>query len=389
MSYRVDLISVQQKPDFTVDERDGRLLIKPVKIKHTWTKDELCLRSLLTDKDGVVLSAGFPKFMNWGENAAEDAITSNLLATSRRILFTEKLDGSLIIRSVIGGKTHLRTRGNFDLGEAFQAVLNLAAAQYPDVLDPTVGRSDSSYLFEYTGPDNQIVLSYAKPELTFLGRVDHSNLRFYDEGTFSTPRVTTVALSTTTGKEAQQAIYSRERTEGVVAWLQREDGSIHLCKFKSAWYLRAHALKSFATPDRIRDYAWANGFETSQAFVDGLMRDGVDYESAVDKVPIFEDFVKQRDERVLRLDCARRVADPIKGLPDRKAKANALQADPRLSPYFSQLIYYVIGDEGKANEARECYGLGLSRAQFQLLKASKADAAKITLGLESTLYEDG
>lgn len=384
----LNLDDIRRRPDFTAEERDGRVLVKPSKIKHLWSQDEICLRSVLTDSAGAVLSAGFPKFFNYGENQDDSAEVDRLMAGD--VVFTEKLDGSLIVRSVIAGAVHLRTRGNYDLGDMFGHVRAFAAEKHPDVLDPSVGDPSASYLFEYTAPDNQIVLAYRERALTFLGRVCHTRLAFFDDQSpFSTPVVARVPLEAESARHAQTAIMSRERTEGVVAWLRRQDGSIHLSKFKSAWYLRAHALKSFATADRIRDYAWANGFNTVPEFVNGLMRDGVDYESAVDKVPLFETFIRDRAARLDEVDAARCAAAAIAGLPDRGAKARALKADPALERFFHQLIYFVLGESDKADETREAYGLGLSSMQLKSLKATRAEAAKVVLDVDAAMRDDG
>ncbi|TAL41170.1 MAG: hypothetical protein EPN91_11315 [Salinibacterium sp.] len=385
----VDIAAIQHLPDFTVDERQDRFLVKPSKLKHTWEPHELHLRSLLLDRDGTVLSAGFPKFFNYGENSYDDAVVDELLGTSTAT-FTEKLDGSLIIRSIIDGRVHLRTRGNHDLGEMFADVRDFAAATYRDILAPTIGAPESSYLFEYTAPDNQIVLSYRERRLTFLGRIDHATISFFDDiCPFSTPSVRTVPLLAQSGRDAHALVMPQERTEGVVAWLRRKDGSIHLSKFKSAWYLRAHALRSFATPERIRDYAWANGFETTQAFIQGLMRDGVDFETAKDKAPLFDAYIAARDTRQRELDAATVRAEPIRALPDRKTKALALQSDPALKPFFSALIYWVSDDDERFDELRQAHALGLSTAQFRNLEATKADASQLVLDLESALRDDG
>lgn len=100
------------KTTFDLHDTPHGLLITPKRGKTAWEPHEMGLRSVLCAPDGRVLSRGLPKFFNHSENAAHDAETRRLLAAGATCQYAEKLDGTLIILSVIDGRPHPRTRGN-------------------------------------------------------------------------------------------------------------------------------------------------------------------------------------------------------------------------------------------------------------------------------------
>ena len=109
----VDVAAVD-RTQFKVFEEDGETLVIPRKDKFRWDEAELHLRSLVLDAHGHVVSAGFPKFFNLGENPAHDHSLSRAMAGGT-VEFPEKIDGSLIVADRIRGVARLRTRGRRDL----------------------------------------------------------------------------------------------------------------------------------------------------------------------------------------------------------------------------------------------------------------------------------
>ena len=85
-------------------------LVQPMHIGCTWTQENKIFRSSIWNAQGELVSAGFPKFPNWGEQPEVFPLPKSLeYATT-----VEKLDGSLLILSKYRGKLILRTRGTFD-----------------------------------------------------------------------------------------------------------------------------------------------------------------------------------------------------------------------------------------------------------------------------------
>jgi hypothetical protein len=194
-------------------------------------------------------------------NAAHDAETRRLLAAGAKVVYTEKLDGTLIIRSVIDGKVHLRTRGNHSLGDFEAPVMALIRERYPLLLETGAnGSLGWSHVFEYTAPTNRIVVAYDEAKLTALGCVDHETGAFEPDQDpwFDVALVERRDLDADPDAAAKQAA-EMTGDEGVVAWIERPDGSCHLVKMKSLWWLRAHAL-------RLRPRAREGGRRRARAF---------------------------------------------------------------------------------------------------------------------------
>ncbi len=139
------------------------ILITPSFEKHKWTPSELHLRSLLCTPDGKICSSGFQKFKNLGEDPEVDLLVKQSILEGKS-WFTSKMDGSLVIRSVINGKVHFRTRGSHTLGEGFIGpIMKMVQERYPKLLDPNLD-ARYSILFEYTSPENKIVVDYAQED---------------------------------------------------------------------------------------------------------------------------------------------------------------------------------------------------------------------------------
>ena len=87
------------------------ILIFPKKgVEGFWTKDILWARSIMIHRDThKILSRGFDKFFNYHERVDIDPEPDFLDCE-----FREKIDGSLLIVSVINGKLNIRTRGTLD-----------------------------------------------------------------------------------------------------------------------------------------------------------------------------------------------------------------------------------------------------------------------------------
>ena len=128
----VDVTTVDPT-QFKIFHEAGESLVIPRKDKFRWAEGEVHLRSLVLDSEGHVVSAGFPKFFNLGENPAHDRALSEAMAGGG-VEFPEKIDGSLIVADRIGGVARLRTRGRRDLGELAADVEPLVARLYPRLM---------------------------------------------------------------------------------------------------------------------------------------------------------------------------------------------------------------------------------------------------------------
>jgi hypothetical protein len=279
---KIDLARIN-RDDFDVKERDGRYLVNPAKSKHVWTDEELKFRSLLLDKDGNVISSGFPKFRNYGEDKIDDADFRVSLAHGA-VTFREKMDGTLIIADFDdNGAIRLRTRGNFDLGDFSEPVLYLVENNRYFLGARFLLSERYSYLFEYTGPENRIVIRYEEPKLTYLGRVDkHTlelDLRAFDHyAALFQVEPAKAHLLTHDFDDLMRQIKAWDDKEGVVAEFSRADGSRRLLKIKATQYIKLHSIK-FKLEGKVNKLAFLLGITNQDEAVEKLSAMGIDAEA--------------------------------------------------------------------------------------------------------------
>lgn len=287
---KVNLDSVNRE-DFSVSEKDGLTLIVPKKSKHVWEDAELHLRSLLLNHEGEVVSTGFPKFLNYSEHKGHTAKFEQAVREGRTLCFMEKRDGTLIIASQVDGKAHFRTRGSHGLGDFEAPVMDLIRNRYPKLeeffnSDEYVAKV-ASFLFEYTAPDNQIVLRYDRPELTLLGAVSKVTLNvvdymfneMYSDWT-GVPAVSTYLFDPDSSvDEILETVRGWKDEEGVVVSFHGAgDPGMQLLKIKADQYVRLHSLK-FRLSGKVRKLAYLLGIEDKSTAKRILSQIGVDYEA--------------------------------------------------------------------------------------------------------------
>lgn len=380
------------RDEFVVDPRHHEgigtlVLVRPKKNKMRWQPHELWLRSLLCREDGEVVSCGLPKFFNYGENAEADAITDRGIANGEARSY-EKVDGSLIIRSVVDGVVILRTRGSHDLGRFEDKILRLCARKYWRIFDPDVATFDS-LLFEFVDPSEPVCLRYPEPALYYLGSVaiwdDVPSFWPADRADASSSvgasRPAGAHVYKTSAADLRAEIAERA-DEGVVVATMLPGSGYHLSKFKSRRYLALHALRTNLTERRAWVY-FARKRVTSEAVLRSLFAlDGIDWEvgcTAAQWLPSFLDKWQAFD-----LVCD----DILAGMsaePTRKGKAAAARAacDRHQSPeLFTFVMATLDRDPGKANTAFEAAICGLSVSEY------KAEVAKLA-DLTAPVAEDG
>ncbi len=223
-------------------ERGGALtLIVPENGRHRWSDAELPLRSLAHDRNGTPVSVGLPKFFD--PDVRPDHAELAERADDR--VATIKMDGTLIIRAVVGGRVRWRTRSSLDLGDRSADVMALASA-YPLLADPAY-LPGISVQFEHTTPARRIVIAYPEPALTLIGATDTLTLTalpWEEIGAISArtgvPAAARVALEGTTVEDWQAQVNELGDIEGVVV---RWDRGRRMLRVKSDDYRLRHALR--------------------------------------------------------------------------------------------------------------------------------------------------
>lgn len=136
-------------------------------LSETFDRPErLECRGLKFAKDGSLIARPFHKFFNLGERQGLEAID-----WSRSHLILGKLDGSMVHPCMINGELVFMTRSGLTaqsalaLSHADEGVRRLCAEFIGDGL---------TCMFEFTSPDNRIVLAYEQPTLTLLAARDNT-----------------------------------------------------------------------------------------------------------------------------------------------------------------------------------------------------------------------
>lgn len=366
---------------FVVTQREGLTLVAPPKAGKAaakdWPKEDRPFRSTLL-KEGKIVSLGLPKFFNYGEDPEDTSILERALEQGGKVIFSEKIDGSLIIRSVIDGEVIFRTRASFDGGDHGVAARACVKKTYPHLLDPTFV-PNLSLLLEFVSPQFRIVLSYPKPDLFFVGAVENKTQRLLDWEELENLNQE-ANLNLTPAHELPRD--PKALLEVVAAW-QGKEGIVArvgqtFVKIKGADYLAKHRLRFSLTGRIIRETCLQLDVHEIKQFTDYLLQNGGDWELAKGARPFVEGFISARheaEEHFLKLEAE--VQGKLKEFPVRKEFA--LNYALKL-PEYERPCAFALADSqrGRAYDQLESFYLDLAFA-----KATELDA-----DIETLLAED-
>jgi len=214
----------------------------------SWTEITKICRGLITSPDERrVVAFSFPKFFNYGEINAE--------FPNEPYKIYDKLDGSLIIAYWYSNKWNFATKGSFNSIQAIEAEgLALSNKNYFENMTPGY-----TYLFEYVGPRNKIVVKYPENKLILLGIYDSSGIEI-DIETSSLPKANLYSHSDL-NKLLQDSKFWPHQEEGRV--IKFESG--YRLKIKGDDYKRIHAALNRLTPLHVWELMAENN-EKAQEF---------------------------------------------------------------------------------------------------------------------------
>ena len=135
-------------------------------------------RGITFGPDGNIASRTFHKFFNVNERVdTKEAVInwSDIHATY------DKRDGSMISPVLLDGKLVYKTKKSFDndISQKVNALFNASTPEYKLSYDLLTCAIAATPLFEYTAPDNRIVLKYNEPKLTLLAVRDNVSGRYW------------------------------------------------------------------------------------------------------------------------------------------------------------------------------------------------------------------
>ncbi len=244
---------VEGRDEFVVAEREGYTVINyVVAMADTFDMtgpDDVggavrreC-RGLIFDREGRIMSRAFHKFFNINEREETQAHAVDI---NQPHVIMEKMDGSMIRPILVDGYLRLATK--MGVTEVAMQAEEWLAAQ-PGV-EGDLKRAylkamvtfNTTPIFEWVSPFNQIVLAYETADLVYLGARDNRTGEYmFDEAAPFTkvPRYGNVAGNLSDYIERQREAEGRE---GDI--IRFADG--HMVKVKNDWYVRIHK-----TVDRI------------------------------------------------------------------------------------------------------------------------------------------
>lgn len=241
------------------------ILVTPEHIGCTWTSDNLYFRSSVWTRDGELVSPGFKKFFNHGE---QPALYPPLPDDLAGVSCIEKIDGSCLIVSRFRGETVVRTRGTLDASrmELSGQDIEFLQQKYPKAFFNGF-LSDSTLLYEWTSPSNKIVLDYGnEPDIYLIGCIRHND--------YSMLRQTQLdEMAASMGVKRPQRYFfddlshlistvkAFQDSEGICAYY---DNDQTIVKVKGIRYLALHAFKSHCTLSSLLDVFLTLGVPTYQ-----------------------------------------------------------------------------------------------------------------------------
>ncbi len=155
---------VEQKPEFIVMDKGDFVVIDYVyQDQNTFDLPELMeCRGIKFCKDGMILARPFRKFFNYGERGSD-------LPVHRPHYTTKKLDGSMVHAILLGQHLFLHTRkGHTDVAKkAERHMMSASRINYVAFMRRCIA-DQWTPIFEYTGPNNRIVLRYEEEALTLV-----------------------------------------------------------------------------------------------------------------------------------------------------------------------------------------------------------------------------
>lgn len=244
------------------------MLVQPVHIGCEWDGLNDIFRSSVWDMEGNLISASFKKFVNWGEKPHIYPVPTNLAGAH----LMEKVDGSTLIFSRWNGNTIIRTRGTVDARKQENGhEIDVLMEKYPKFVEfmELVNTSETSYIFEWTSPTNQIVINYGfEPDMVLTGAVNHSDYSYYTQKELD-------AVATLYGLRRPQT-YSYDSIEEMKSSVEAFKGVEGVCvyfhddqkilKVKGAQYLYLHRAKSeISSIEKVMDVYLGRFFETGAA----------------------------------------------------------------------------------------------------------------------------
>lgn len=285
-------------------------------------------RSSIWDAEGNLLCGGWKKFVNYGENEENFPVPTSLKNTS----IVLKEDGTATYFTKKNGILNIRTRGSFDLGSHVENIseLNIFKEKYQKAFDNELFRNeDHTFLYEWTSPDNQIVIKYDEPELTLLGIVKHKDYSYYTQSEvdqiaeeFGLRRPKKFHFNNI--NEVISSVKEWRGKEGVCLY-HHNDQQIHKIKARHYLFLH-HIISDINTEEKLVDIYLENDISSFNEFY-AFLEETFDYECANGKIGDMSRICDAHKEALRIIDHMKVFSDKIRHLTRKE------QAEKVISSY--------------------------------------------------------
>lgn len=271
-----------------------------------WNKNNLNYRSLIINKEtSEVLSSGWPKFFNCGENP--DCYPDPNKYEDWTI--QEKLDGSLLIVDYVNGKFSMRTRGtvSYIIQNNFTD-FEILKEYYPEIIPFLKENNHISLLLEIVTPNNIIVIRTPMVQFHLLGAVDKTNLKLLNlkeiENISHKLKIPLPEVySFNSLEETIKTVKKWKGKEGIVLSYNNNQNRI---KIKSDWYCWIHKIKSqLNSESNLIEFYVNEGLPSYKKFYN-IIKNNFDWELA-------EQMTSEISKMV---DCGKKVKKNIKNMND-------------------------------------------------------------------------
>jgi hypothetical protein len=302
-------------------------LITP-EIDAKWNSNNLFYRSLITDKEGNVLSSGWPKFFNYGEKPE----CYPKLEDYDDWRFVDKVDGSLVICDYVNEQFSMRTRGTVSYKTLPNAKdFELLPEKHPKVVEFLKENPHLTLLFEIVTPNNVIVVRPKEIEFYLLGAINKNGMVVVSNqdltdiwrkiGPISMPQTYQFDNFSDLSK-IYQHIKNWRGKEGIVISYNNNQNRI---KLKSDWYCFIHRVKSqLNSTDNLIDFYIEKEMPSLEDFYK-IIETEFDYEIAIQLKDEMEKICDAGEKAKKYIDNLLEMIHDIRKVETRKEQAEMIK----------------------------------------------------------------
>lgn len=165
----------KQNSDVQIMSKDGLHIVKYKDLGVDWSNEDTRIaRGIILNDLGEVVARPFDKFFNMNELVGRPEYTLEeqrlSMIDAGPIEVTDKRDGSLVIMFNHNGELKIASSGSLD-GEYISIFKRAMSALWTKETYEFAEELSKKYtlLFEYTAPDNQVVIEYEEDKLALIG----------------------------------------------------------------------------------------------------------------------------------------------------------------------------------------------------------------------------